>query len=103
MADWLTERLPEMEGALSALVNVNSFTDNREGGNRVVDLLRGIFTVEGLSAEVVPSERTRSESCESFAARVLATAADELSSRPTSPWAVPRNARLKIAVSSTSG
>jgi glutamate carboxypeptidase len=57
MSDWLKEKLPEMEGALSALVNVNSFTDNREGGNRVGELLRGIFHIEGLTAEVVPSQR----------------------------------------------
>jgi glutamate carboxypeptidase len=57
MADWLSDRLAEMEGALSALVNVNSFTDNREGGNRVGELLRGMFTIEGLKAEVVSSER----------------------------------------------
>ena len=57
MADWLADKLPEMEGALSALVNVNSFTDNRDGGNRVGALLRSVFSIEGLSAEVVPSER----------------------------------------------
>jgi glutamate carboxypeptidase len=57
MSDWLDDRLPEMEGALSALVNVNSFTDNVEGGNRVGELLRGIFTIPGLDCEVVKSER----------------------------------------------
>ncbi len=57
MSDWLSNCLPEMEGALSALVNVNSFTDNREGGNRVGGLLRSIFTIEGLTCEVVASTR----------------------------------------------
>jgi glutamate carboxypeptidase len=54
---WLEGRLPEIEGALSALVNVNSFTDNREGGNRVGELLRGVFAIDGLTAQVVKSER----------------------------------------------
>ncbi len=54
-AKWLEGRLSEMEGALSALVNVNSFTDNKEGGNRVGDMLREVFAIEGLSAKVVPS------------------------------------------------
>lgn len=54
-AKWLEGRLSEMEGALSALVNVNSFTDNKEGGNRVGDMLREVFAIDGLSAKVVPS------------------------------------------------
>jgi glutamate carboxypeptidase len=56
-AKWLEGRLPEIEGALSSLVNVNSFTENVEGGNRVVALLREVFAIEGLNARVVPSER----------------------------------------------
>src|SRR5688572_29272235 len=56
-AKWLEGRLPEMEGALSSLVNVNSFTDNRDGGNRVGDLLAGIFELEGLALNRVKSER----------------------------------------------
>jgi glutamate carboxypeptidase len=55
---WLQGRLGEMEEALAALVNVNSFTDNPEGGRKVGALLRELFTsAPGLSAEVVPSKR----------------------------------------------
>ncbi len=56
-AKWLEGRLAEMEGALSALVNVNSFTDNVAGGNRVADLLAEVFAIEGLQVERVKSQR----------------------------------------------
>ncbi|MCI0572070.1 MAG: M20 family metallopeptidase [Myxococcaceae bacterium] len=56
-AAWLTTRLPEMEAELEALVNVNSFTDNPEGGRKVGALLRGMLALPGLTAEVVPSQR----------------------------------------------
>ncbi len=56
-AGWLEGRLEEMEQALAALVEVNSFTDNPEGGRKVGALLREAFQVPGLSAEVVPSTR----------------------------------------------
>lgn len=56
-AKWLENRLPEMEGALSALVNVNSFTDNKAGGNRVVELLSEVFAIEGLTASRIASQR----------------------------------------------
>lgn len=57
-AGWLHGRLGEMEEALAALVNVNSFTDNPEGGRKVGALLRELFTsAPGLSAQVVPSQR----------------------------------------------
>ncbi|MBX5484671.1 MAG: M20 family metallopeptidase [Myxococcaceae bacterium] len=54
-AKWLSGELPKMEEALAALVEVNSFTENREGGNRVGALLRDLFRVPGIVAEVVPS------------------------------------------------
>lgn len=54
---WLAGQLPQMEEALASLVEVNSFTDNREGGNRVGALLRELFAIPGLEAEVVPSTR----------------------------------------------
>ncbi|MBK7862269.1 MAG: M20 family metallopeptidase [Archangiaceae bacterium] len=54
---WLEPRLPELETALAALVNINSFTDNTAGGNQVGELLREVFTIEGLTARVVPSEQ----------------------------------------------
>lgn len=46
-----------MEEPLRALVEVNSFTDNREGGNAVGAHLRELFRVDGLSCTVVPSQR----------------------------------------------
>ncbi|XXF78986.1 M20 family metallopeptidase [Myxococcaceae bacterium GXIMD 01537] len=57
-AGWLDGRLGEMEEALAALVSVNSFTDNPEGGRKVGALLSELFTrAPGLSARVVPSTR----------------------------------------------
>lgn len=56
-AAWLAGQLPAMEEALAALVEVNSFTDNREGGNKVGALLRGLYGMEGLACEVVKSQR----------------------------------------------
>jgi glutamate carboxypeptidase len=55
--DWLSGQLAPMEEALARLVNVNSFTDNPEGGRSVGALLREVFEIEGLSAEVVSSRR----------------------------------------------
>ncbi|HYO66782.1 MAG TPA: M20 family metallopeptidase [Archangium sp.] len=56
-ASWLVGRLGEMEEALAALVEVNSWTENAEGGRQVGALLREQFTLPGLVAEVVPSTR----------------------------------------------
>jgi glutamate carboxypeptidase len=46
-----------MEAALAALVEHNSFTGNREGGQRVVRVLEDVFAMPGLEAERVGSER----------------------------------------------
>jgi glutamate carboxypeptidase len=56
-AGWLVGRLEELEQALAALVEVNSYTDNPEGGRKVGALLREAFQLPGLSAERVPSTR----------------------------------------------
>jgi glutamate carboxypeptidase len=56
-AGWLEGRLEELETALAALVEVNSWTENPEGGRKVGALLREAFTLPGLAAEVVPSTR----------------------------------------------
>lgn len=56
-AAWLEQQLPAMEAALAALVEQNSFTGNREGGQRVVRLLEELFSMPGLAVERVPSER----------------------------------------------
>lgn len=56
-AKWLADQLPAMEAALGALVEVNSFTSNREGGLRVGRLLEECFAMPGLEHELVRSER----------------------------------------------
>jgi glutamate carboxypeptidase len=56
-ARWLEDKLPSMEESLAALVEVNSFTENREGGNRVGALLRELFRIPGLAPSVMPSQR----------------------------------------------
>lgn len=56
-SEWLASQLPPMEEALKRLVDVNSFTDHPEGGRKVGALLREVFAVPGLAAEVVPSTR----------------------------------------------
>ncbi len=56
-ASWLVGRLGEMEEALAALVEVNSWTENAEGGRKVGALLREQFSMPGLVSEVVPSTR----------------------------------------------
>jgi glutamate carboxypeptidase len=54
---WLADRLPEMEAALATLVEINSFTDNVEGGRKVAAELRAIFAPSGLLVETVESRR----------------------------------------------
>ena len=56
-ARWLEGRTAELEAALAPLVEINSFTDNPEGGRKVGAALRELFQLPGLSAEVVPSAR----------------------------------------------
>src|SRR4051794_7288053 len=56
-ANWLVGRLGEMEEALAALVEINSWTENAEGGRKVGALLREQLALPGLVAEVVPSTR----------------------------------------------
>jgi len=56
-ARWLEGRAAEMEAALAPLVEINSFTDNPEGGRRVGAALRDLFLAPGLDCEVVRSER----------------------------------------------
>src|SRR4051812_203809 len=54
---WLAEKLPDMEASLAPLVELNSFTENAEGGRAVGAQLRSLFTIDGLSSRVVASER----------------------------------------------
>lgn len=54
-SSWLSAQLPAMESALAALVEQNSFTANRDGGQRLVRLLEEVFRLPGLEAERVES------------------------------------------------
>ncbi len=56
-ASWLVGRLEEMEQALAALVEINSWTENAAGGRQVGALLREQLALPGLVAETVPSQR----------------------------------------------
>lgn len=57
MTDWLADKLPEIEAQLAALVSINSFTDNVDGGRSVGALLREVFAIRGLGCVVHPSTR----------------------------------------------
>jgi len=56
-ARWLVGKTAEMEAMLAPLVEVNSFTDNAEGGRKVGELLLGQWKLAGLVPEVVKSSR----------------------------------------------
>ncbi len=57
-ARWLNEQGAAMESALAELVEINSFTENVEGGTKVGQLLRERFLeVDALNVEVRPSAR----------------------------------------------
>ena len=54
---WLNDKQRAIEDAIAALVEVNSFTDNTEGGRKVGTLLRDLFRVDGVDASARQSER----------------------------------------------
>ena len=54
---WLDGRQDEIESAIAALVNINSYTDNPGGGRQVGALLRELYASAGLEAAVVESHR----------------------------------------------
>jgi glutamate carboxypeptidase len=56
-ARWLEGRLPAIEEQLAALVEINSFTEHREGGQAVGRLLRECFAIDGLDARAIASTR----------------------------------------------
>jgi glutamate carboxypeptidase len=56
-AAWLADKQREMESALAALVNVNSYTENAEGGRQVGTLLLELFADQGVETTDRPSER----------------------------------------------
>ena len=56
-ASWLDEQASAMEQALAELVEINSFTENVEGGRKVGALLEELYAIEGLESRRVPSTR----------------------------------------------
>jgi glutamate carboxypeptidase len=54
-ARWLGEQAKAMETALAELVEINSFTENVEGGRAVGARLEELFLVPGLAAQRIPS------------------------------------------------
>ena len=56
-AEWLTEQAKAMEHALAELVEVNSFTENVEGGRKVGAMLAELYAIQGLESRRVQSTR----------------------------------------------
>ena len=56
-AAWLEGTTAAMEEAIATLVEVNSFTENVEGGRKVGALLRELFSLPGLACEAQASAR----------------------------------------------
>ena len=56
-ASWLADKQKPMEDRIASLVEVNSFTENVEGGRKVGSMLRELFAIEGLAAATKPSTR----------------------------------------------
>ena len=54
---WLADKQLDMERALALLVDVNSFTENPEGGRKTGALLRDLFAITGVEATLRSSER----------------------------------------------
>jgi glutamate carboxypeptidase len=51
-ARWLEPMQQAMEERIASLVEVNSFTDNVEGGRKVGEMLLELFTIAGLESQV---------------------------------------------------
>ena len=56
-ARWLAEQAKPIETALAELVEVNSFTENVEGGRKVGVMLEELYTVAGLESRRVASTK----------------------------------------------
>ncbi|AKV01546.1 Acetylornithine deacetylase/Succinyl-diaminopimelate desuccinylase [Labilithrix luteola] len=56
-AKWIAEQSKAIESALAELVEVNSFTENTEGGRKVGHMLGELFAIEGLSSRSVASTK----------------------------------------------
>ena len=56
---WLREQADAIEADLAHLVEVNSFTDNKDGGQEVGRRLAALFSLPELTAMHVPSASGR--------------------------------------------
>lgn len=56
-ARWLDEQAKAMETALAELVEVNSFTENTEGGRQVGAMLEELYDIEGLETRRIASAK----------------------------------------------
>jgi glutamate carboxypeptidase len=54
---WLSDKQRDMEEALAPLVEVNSYTENPEGGRQVGAMLCELFASHGVDTQVRPSEK----------------------------------------------
>jgi glutamate carboxypeptidase len=56
-ARWLQRKQAAIEDRIASLVEVNSFTENAEGGRKVGGMLRELFALPGLASSVKTSAR----------------------------------------------
>lgn len=54
---WLDEQAKAMETALAELVEVNSFTENIDGGRKVASMLEELYDIEGLETRRIGSDK----------------------------------------------
>jgi glutamate carboxypeptidase len=54
---WLSDKQRAMEDALAPLVDINSYTENPQGGRKVGTLLRELFAMDGVESTTRSSER----------------------------------------------
>ena len=54
---WLSDKARPMADSIAPLVEINSYTENPEGGRKVGALLRDLLARDGVEASVRPSER----------------------------------------------
>lgn len=73
-ARWLAEQAKAMETALAELVEVNSFTENVEGGRKVGAMLEELYGIDGLASRRVASTK--------FADHLVVSSTSSTSSAP---------------------
>lgn len=79
-ARWLDEQAKAMETALAELVEINSFTENVEGGRKVASMLEEVYAIDGLTSRRVPSTK--------FADHLVLTSAPSAASAAAAPIAM---------------